>query len=579
MYIKTCNCSTFPTLLNNLYKTAMQIDNLQIKNFKCFDEEGCTIDHLKSINVIIGKNNSGKSSLIELFRFLTDGDKSFFQQKRKGKSPEIILHHVMSKDLIEPSFPKNTAGGDIGGNHFVYGLTFENANLVYGVHPKHKKEFIKVDREFKSGAKQYFDSYVNRLPIPLQGRIFSHLSAERDILPESANSQLNLSTTGIGATNFIQQIINRNSYDSELIEKTLLKELNEILNPDIFFDRILVQQNDEDIWEIYFENSEDGRIPLSKMGSGVKTVLLVLLHLFVKPVIQKKGVEQYVFAFEELENNLHPSMQRRLYYYLYSFSKKTNSIIFLTTHSNVVIDLYNSLPDTQIFHINKIDGKTVLNSTIKQSEFKKILDDLDVRASDILQSNGIIWVEGPSDRTYINKWISLLDKKLIEGYHYLIMFYGGRLLSNLSFEYDLINTDLIPLLKLNTNSFVLMDRDGKTISSKLNETKIRIQEELGVNSVWITKGREIENYLSSNSLNKWFSNIHNIQLTFDNESDTKLEESISRHANAGKIKYNQNKNKYASEIVDFIEIEDLDVLDLKINIQRLIQEIGKWNRQ
>jgi putative ATP-dependent endonuclease of the OLD family len=556
----------------------MQIDTLQITNFKCFDEDGCTIDHLSSINVIIGKNNSGKSSLIELFKFLTDGDKSFFLHKRKGKSPEILLHHVIKKDLLAPAFPSSISGGDIGGNHYTYGLSFENANLTYRLTEKHKREFIKVDREFKPSAAQYFNSYINRLTIPLQNRTFSHLSAERDILAEASNNQVNLTSTGIGATNLVQQIINRDSYNSELIEKTLLKELNEILNPDIFFDRILVQQNDQDIWEIYFENNEDGRIPLSKMGSGVKTVLLVLLHLFVKPVIQSREIEQFVFAFEELENNLHPSMQRRLYYYLYSFAKKTKSIILLTTHSNVVIDLYNSLPDTQIFHINRIDGKTVLNSTIKQVEFKRILDDLDVRASDILQSNGIVWVEGPSDRTYINKWISLLNSKLVEGYHYSIMFYGGRLLSNLSFDYELLNDELIPLLKLNTNSFVTMDRDGKSISQKLNDTKIRIQEELGENSVWITKGREIENYLSNSTLNKWLLHAYSIKSNIDNEANTKLEESIAKIPGSEKIKYNLNKNKYASEIIEFVEVEDLETLNLKSSIERLIQEIKRWNR-
>lgn len=30
------------------------------------------------------------------------------------------------------------------------------------------------------------------------------------------------------------------------------------------------------------------------------------------------------------------------------------------------------------------------------------LDDLGVKASDLLQANGIIWVEGPSDRAYIH---------------------------------------------------------------------------------------------------------------------------------------------------------------------------------
>ncbi len=397
-------------------------------------------------------------------------------------------------------------------------------------------------------------------------------------MPEPQNSVINLNTTGIGATNLIQQIINRDIFDSDLIEKKLLNQLNIILNPDMYFSRILIQQNDQNIWEIYFENNEVGRIPLSKMGSGVKTVLLVLILLIVKPIIDNRNVSDYVFALEELENNLHPSMQRRLYYYLFDFSKKNNCILFLTTHSNIVIDLYNSLETTQIFHINKIEGKTKIFSILKQIDFKKILDDLDVRASDILQSNGIIWVEGPSDRAYLNKWISLIDDSLVEGYHYSIMFYGGRLLSNLSFDYDLINDELIPLLKLNTNSFVVMDRDGKTISQKLNDTKLRIQNELGINNVWVTKGREIENYLSNNSIKDWLEKNYKMKSNFENEINTKLEESISGIANSKKIKYNLNKNKYASEIIQFINQEDLNILDLNSNILNLVETIKKWNK-
>ncbi|WP_310379772.1 AAA family ATPase [Flavobacterium sp.] len=556
----------------------MKFDKLEIKNFKCFDEDGCVFENLKPINIIIGKNNSGKSSLIELIKFLTTKDKSFFENKRNGKTPQIIFEHHIRKDLINQAFPANTSGGDIGGNHNHYGLAFENSILKYEINENNLKIFLSVDKEFKAGAREYFKHYCNLIPSPLENKIFSHLSAERDILPEPQNSAINLNTTGIGATNLIQQIINRDIFDSDLIEKKLLNELNIILNPDIYFSRILIQQNDQNIWEIYFENNEDGRIPLSKMGSGVKTVLLVLILLIVKPIIDNRNVSDYVFALEELENNLHPSMQRRLYYYLFDFSKKNNCILFLTTHSNIVIDLYNSLETTQIFHINKIEGKTKISSILKQIDFKKILDDLDVRASDILQSNGIIWVEGPSDRTYLNKWLSLLDNSLVEGYHYSIMFYGGRLLSNLSFDYDLINDELIPLLKLNTNSFVVMDRDGKTISQKLNDTKLRIQSELGNNNVWVTKGREIENYLSNNSIKEWIDKNYKIKSNFENEINTKLEESISSIANSEKIKYNLNKNKYASEIIQFIKKEDLNILDLNSNISNLVETIKKWNK-
>ena len=556
----------------------MHFDKLLIKNFKCFDNDGCYIENLKSINIIIGKNNSGKSSFIELIKFLTAGDKFFFQNRRNGKIPEVICEHVFNKDLIGNTFPQGTSGGDIGGNHLQYGLSFDNAILKYGIGENNKKTLLSIDREFKHGARPYFESYVNNLLAPFQKKFFSHLSAERDILPEPQDSRINLSTTGIGATNIIQEIINRDVYESDLIEKTLLNELNKIVNPDIEFSRILVQLNDQNIWEIYFENIEDGRVPLSKMGSGVKTVLLVLILLYVKPVIDNRKVNDYVFALEELENNLHPSLQRRLYYYLFEFSKSKNCIFFLTTHSNIVIDLYNSLEATQIFHINKIAGKTEIRSTIKQAEFKKILDDLDVRASDILQSNGIIWVEGPSDRTYLNKWISLIDSSLIEGYHYSIMFYGGRLLSNLSFDYELINTELIPLLKLNTNSFVLMDRDGKMNNAKLNDTKSRIQDELGEDCIWITKGREIENYLSNRTLSEWLTKNYNIGNSFENDINTKLEDNILKLKNTEKIKYNLNKNKYATEIIQHIELNDLDFLDLKNNINKLVKSIRIWNK-
>ncbi|MFT5963948.1 MAG: putative ATP-dependent endonuclease of OLD family [Flavobacterium sp.] len=557
----------------------MNLDKLLIKNFKCFDEEGCILENLKSINIIIGKNNSGKSSLIESIKFLTTNDNAFFQNKRNGLTPEIICEHIFNKAQIGNSFPTNTSGGDIGMNHNAYGQSFHGSVLKYQINENNTKKFLSINKNFVNEANQYFNSYINTIARPFQDKFFSHLSAERDILPEPQNSEIKISTTGIGATNLIQQIINRDVYNSDLIEKKLLNELNEILNPDIYFSRILIQQNEQNIWEIYFENAEDGRIPLSKMGSGVKTVLLVLILLIVKPIIENRNIKDYVFALEELENNLHPSMQRRLYYYLFEFSKKHKCILFLTTHSNIVIDLYNSLETTQIFHINKIEGKTKISSILKQIEFKKILDDLDVRASDILQSNGIIWVEGPSDRTYLNKWINLINDKLIEGYHYSIMFYGGRLLSNLSFNYDLINDELIPLLKLNTNSYVVMDRDGKTISQKLNDTKTRIQTELGNDNVWITKGREIENYLSNDSIENWLeNNLYKTTEPFKNELNIKIEESISKVEKSGKLKYNLNKNKYASEIVSSIKAEDLNILDLNEKVNDLVKVILKWNK-
>lgn len=557
----------------------MEFDKMTIKNYKCFDEDGASIETLKLINVIIGKNNSGKSSVIDIFKFLTTNDKSFFKSRRDGNEPTIDFEHKMNEELIRQSFSKSAYGGGIqASNHQEYGMTFVGSIMRYTVNRNVDKALYGVNRNIHPSAERYIQIYLSKIATPLAEKHFSHLSAERDIQPESQGSDLSVRTNGTGATNLIQTIINKNNYNSNLIEKTLLEKLNEITKPDINFTRILVQQNETDNWEIYFESDDDGRVPLSKMGSGIKTVLLVLILLHVKPRIENKNPNEYVFALEELENNLHPSLQRRLYYFIYKFAKLNNCYFFLTTHSNIVIDLYSSLDDTQILHISRSRDKTTIKSALKENELKDILNDLDVRASDILQSNGIIWVEGPSDRTYINNWIKIIDSSLIEGYHYSIMFYGGRLLSNVTFDSEFIDNELIPLLKLNSNSFVVIDRDGEDIDTKLNKTKLRIQDEIGENYTWITQGREVENYIPNDAIERWLDKEYKIKRKFTNELNEKLEDNISEATKANKhIKYNLNKNKYANEIVKYIDSANYATLDLQQKLGNLISTIKKWN--
>ncbi|AWL08275.1 hypothetical protein HME7025_00402 [Aquirufa nivalisilvae] len=552
------------------------MDKIFVKNYKCFGEEGICLSDVKQLNVIVGKNNSGKSSLIEIVEFLTTRSRSFFENKRKGESPKFEFDHILTHELIIKHFPSATGGG-IKVNHREYGLSLQGLCMTYKLNNSNKTEFVSLENVFEKGAETYLKNYAQSVVTPFLQKHFSHLKAERDILPEQASPNSSVNTTGQGATNLIQGIINHVNKDSSLIESELLCELNKIVNPEIEFSRILVQLDEKNNnWEIYFESKQDGKIPLSKMGSGIKTILLVLILILVNPKIENNQLSEYVFALEELENNLHPSLQRRLYKYLIDFSKANGCTFFFTTHSNIVIDLFNGLEESNIIHVENANGNTLVKSVENHSSLKNILRDLEVKASDILQSNGIIWVEGPSDRTYLNKWISLLDNNLIEGYHYSIMFYGGRLLSNLTFDYENLEKELIPLLKLNSNAFVLMDRDGKNKNEKLNRTKLRIEAEIGRNKTWITSGREIENYLTDNSIIKWLESVHkvkNCKVVYDKFK--KLEDTISEIK--GAPIYNLNKNKYANEIVQFIYLEDLNNSDLRTNVDLVIENIREWN--
>ena len=80
-------------------------------------------------------------------------------------------------------------------------------------------------------------------------------------------------------------------------------------------------------------------------------------------------------------------------------------------------------------------------------------------------------------------------------------------------------------------------------------------------------------------MGKWLSCVYKINQTFNNEVNTKLEDNISRIHEAAKIQYNLNKNKYAMEIIDYIDEADIkNTLDLAANLKLLISHIKKWNR-
>lgn len=553
-------------------------EEIVVRNYKCFDTEGGGFEKIMPINIIIGKNNSGKSTLIDLIRYYIEQNKDFIATGRNGNRSEVYIIHKLTEKEVAANFKTSTSGGGIPTrNHFEYGKQFIGHKYCYTLEENGRKKFLEADFEFIPEAKQYIEAIANTIQLPFRNKLFCNITAERDVVPEVVTTNVQLLPNGSGATNLVQHILNRTDQDSKLIEQELLKEINVIVNPDIRFTRILVQLNPNNNWEIFFEDSENNRIALSKMGSGVKTVLLVLLNLIVRPIFESKNRDSYIFAFEELENNLHPSLQRRLYNYIKEYSEKTSTYFFLTTHSNVVIDTFGTYKNSQIIHITH-DGKKATSSTLlSYLDTKTILNDLGLKASDILQSNGVIWVEGPSDRNYLNKWISLLAPDLKEGLHYSIMFYGGRLLSNLSFDFEWFNKDVIPLIRINRNAYVIIDRDGKTITTKINETKNRIIAEIGESSYWITKGREIENYLSDSVIANWLKEIHGYDVKFVNDKNKKLEDNITNSNSKIKLKYNLNKTVYSSEISNFIDIDSINVLDLKEKLNELIQNIIEWN--
>jgi len=296
---------------------------------------------------------------------------------------------------------------------------------------------------------------------PFAGRSFRRLLSDRDISPEQEGGELDISANGSGFTRTVERYLHDYGLEESLIEQTILRELNKIFEPDGTFTHIGIQRHNDKRWEVYLEEEEKGRILLTNTGSGIKTILLVLAFLHLIPDIEKKDLKGYLFGFEELENNLHPALQRRLLLYLRNVAVETGCKVFLSTHSNVSIDLFSEDKEAQMLHVTHDRRKASVRAVTTYVDNKGILDDLDVRASDLLQANGVIWVEGPSDRIYFNRWVELFSEgRFYEGLHYQCVFYGGRLLAHLSADDPDVDVDeALKILRINRNAVILMDSD------------------------------------------------------------------------------------------------------------------------
>ena len=569
--------------------------SIKIKDYKCFVKENDYqgFDVIKPINVIIGKNNSGKSKLLEALAGIVEGtEKSMTFEGRLVRPIEEYEIMMFCKYNNDPLYftshcHSNETTWDVIGRYLVgqsASFILKNKNIT-------PEKFFLQNRSQNWSSHNISDTLKSYLTFnPFKDYRFLHLRAERDINKEAIKFDTQITSHRIGANatgicSLIARMLNdANGHIEKLIgisgnevnwkqyiENDFLQLLNEVVMPEITFSRIYTLTNENHLHEIYLEEKNKGGIKLSDCGSGLKTIIATLTLLHTIPRLS--GNYKNVFAFEELENNLHPNLERKLLSHIKKYSQRYNeALIFLTTHSNVAIDLFGNDYNSQIVKVCNDGCKSTVEAVISSDDKRKLLDDLGIKASDILQSNCVIWVEGPSDRIYIKKWLQEFGSKdFDEGLNYQFIYYGGALLSHYTADENKQTENLIDLLKTNKNSFVVMDSDKKTSKDELKSRVSRIMKELP-SAHWVTAGKEIENYLPNEVLTDYFDkdiNVNDFTSFSDIYKENKGVETFDKVKFASEIIKNKNYNKtnlskcldleeQINNLIDFIKKSNLD---------------------
>lgn len=492
------------------------LESVKFRGHRCFRGEWSGFDEIRPINVIIGRNNSGKSHLLDLVEHLC--------QEKLGKAPwEFAFEAILEEDVLHRWFPRNQSQGALGGRHWDdHGIHFVGQRVRWET----SSNLTPTTFEFINGldVKSGFgdNSTQARLATVEKGlgdvrheiqhkfakRFYRRLLADRDIRPELTNGSLELSPSGDGASRIIRKYIltSNPEYPREVIQVELLDALNAIFGQDGKFSEIQVKEHDNQVvdgqseWEVFLGEPKKGLVPLSNSGSGLKTVFLVLLNLLVVPKLKKKRRADFVFAFEELENNLHPALLRRLFAFIEDYAVAEGVPIFLTTHSSTALDLFGVSKNAQIIHVSH-DGESAKAVTVEAHfDHLGVISELGAKPSDLLQANGIIWVEGPSDCIYINRWLDLYSGgKFQEGRDYQCAFYGGSLLARTQFTSPKdAENELVNLFRVNPNIVVVCDGDrtgkGMRVKDRVRRIRAEVKSIPGAH-IWVTDAKEIENYV------------------------------------------------------------------------------------
>ena len=319
------------------------LKEIEIQNFRCF--ENTKISGFERVNLIGGKNNAGKTALLEAVFLYKDPDgrtiselKTLRRESSESSGWIEPIEPIESIESIEPIESRYKRGW----GNFFYSLNKDAVIVIQGKDESNVIHKIEIWLDESGNVNNIFVAQnVERLRESLlkdqDDLLVLNIKSNRDnqetvnsVVIATPSRQLGFGKRpNVKEPPFIPSCMR--SLGTDLMELFDLARLDdkdsEVLKAFQILDPTI--ESVESFWigepTLYLKRKGEKRLPLSLFGDAINRVAEIILKLV--------NSEHKILLIDEIENGIHHTNQREFWRILFRLAVELDTQIFATTHS------------------------------------------------------------------------------------------------------------------------------------------------------------------------------------------------------------------------------------------------------
>ena len=276
------------------------LDHIHIQNYRLFKD--LKIDKLGQVNLIAGKNNTGKTALLEALRIMVNGTDLTICNIIDSRGD----FYPNDKDIFSTLFSNREYENKKITLQFIYNKKNDKMEIKYG-HLKKKYSF------FIEAGLNPSNEDIMELEFVQNPQIFERSS---DLFFLSFQNDENLITE-------LWKRISLTPKEDDVVQ--IMKVIDS---------RIIKVRVDDKKTKVLLKGYDEP-IPLKNLGDGANRLFSIALVL--------ANCKDKIFLIDEFEVGLHHSVQDQLWDIIFKYAKEWNIQVFATTHSRDTVKSFTSI--------------------------------------------------------------------------------------------------------------------------------------------------------------------------------------------------------------------------------------------